>query len=98
MRRRSKTARLSGGAVGVEDQLVVAQTQARQVGRLDGQGLRQDLRERVLGILTLHTPCQSFPATSSYLCFYDHPPPPSPSPQKHVRQTVNPTIFLVRAQ
>lgn len=81
MRRRSKTARLSGGAVGVEDQLVVAQTQARQVGRLaalDGQGLRQDLRERVLGILTLHTPCQSFPATSSYLCFYGHPPPLPP--------------------
>ena len=41
MRRRSKTARLSGGAVGVEDQLVVAQMQARQAGRLaalDAQG------------------------------------------------------------
>jgi hypothetical protein len=44
MRRRSKTARLSGGAVGVEEPLVVAQMQARQAGRLaalDGQGLRQ---------------------------------------------------------
>ena len=46
MRRRSKIARLSGGAVGVENQLVVAQTQARQAGRLaalDGHSLRQDL-------------------------------------------------------
>jgi hypothetical protein len=45
MRRRSKTARLSGGAVGVEEPLVVAQMQARQAGRLaalDDKGLRQD--------------------------------------------------------
>jgi len=84
MRRRSKTARLSEGAVGIEDQLVVAQMQARQTGRLAAQGVRQDLRERVLGILTLHTPCQSFPATSSYpLLFYYHPPPPPlPLPPK----------------
>ena len=55
MRRRSKIARLSGGAVGVEDQLVVAQTQARQAGRLAALDAPvfcgKDLRERVLGIL-----------------------------------------------
>jgi len=65
MRRRSKIARLSGGAVGVENQLVVAQTQARQAGRLAALDAQvfcgKDLRERVLGILTLHTPCQVFP-------------------------------------
>jgi hypothetical protein len=93
MRRRSKTARLGGRSSGSRGPIGCGA--GAGLGRLAGwllwmgQGLQQDLRERVLGMLTLHTLCRSFPSTSSYDGFYGHTPPSTSAKQ------VNPTVFFL---